>query len=88
MVGKSQVVLVNAEELLGQDSFLHPIIPIKSSLGSPAEVKGRKYVGIGPVEIFQHFRPVIHLFVGHFSTGAPVMIKPSYRLSLISSKVR
>lgn len=88
MVGQGEIVLVNTEEFPWKDSLFHPIVPIQPCLGGPAEMEGGEHMTVGPVEKFQHFRPVIHFLIGHFSTGAPVMIKPSYFLSLISSKVR
>ena len=71
MIGHGGIVLVHAEELLRQNPFLHAIITIETRLGGPAEMEGGEDVGIGPFEIFQHFRPVFHFFIGHLFHRRP-----------------
>ena len=71
MVGQGEIVLVNTEEFPWKDSLFHPIVPIQPCLGGPAEMKGGEHMTVGPVEIFQHFRPVIHFFIRHFFHRRP-----------------
>lgn len=71
MVGQGEIVLVNTEEFPWKDSLFHPIVPIQPCLGGPAEMEGGEHMAVGPVEIFQHFRPVIHFFIGHFFHRRP-----------------
>ena len=71
MIGHGGIVLVHAEELFRQDFLLYPVIPVEPCLGCPAEMEGGEDVGISPFEIFQHFRPVFHFFIGHFFHRCP-----------------
>lgn len=60
-----EAVLVDAEELVGEDALLYPIVTVEPCLRRPTEMQGGEDVGIRPFEVFHHLRPVLDFFVGH-----------------------
>ena len=64
-----EAVLVDAEELSGEDALLYSVVTVEPGLCRPAEMQGGEDMGIGPFEIFHHLRPVLDFFVGHLFDG-------------------
>ena len=64
-----EAVLVDAEELAGEDALLYSVVTVEPGLCRPAEVQGGEDMGIRPFEVFHHLRPVFDFFVGHLFDG-------------------
>lgn len=65
MVLLSQLVFKDTEELGRQIPFVDAVVVVEPGLGAPAEEERRKGMGLGPVEIGLHFRPVVDGFKGN-----------------------